>query len=80
MGLIEFSNKLMKEHNNHVVKFYITETVYVKSDSEQTPRTVIGINLLPHSSVIYSVTENGNVDRYYDFELSSESDDLKKIK
>ena len=56
-------------------KFNIGDIVYLKTDIEQHPRMVIGINVRP-TAIIYVVTFGTIGSDHYEMELSSTRDTL----
>ena len=65
--------------SGHVLKFQIGEIVYLKMDTDQTPRMVIGIHLLPEESVSYSLTDGDGESNHTAMEISREECKLKKL-
>lgn len=61
------------------VEFTFGDEVYLKTDTEQTKRIVTNIILKP-KDIVYMVSASGYDDSYhYDFELSSEKDEVLKV-
>lgn len=60
--------------SGHKLEFMIQQTVYLKTDKEQKPRLVTGIQLRPFNSITYGITEGTNETWHYGFEISDERD------
>jgi len=60
--------------SGHVLEFLIEQIVYLKTDKEQKPRLVTGIQLRPNNSVTYGLTEETNETWHYGFEISNDRD------
>jgi hypothetical protein len=60
--------------SGHQLEFMIQQTVYLKTDKEQKPRLVTGIQLRPFNSITYGITEGTNESWHYGFEISDERD------
>ena len=60
--------------SGHKLEFGIQQTVYLKTDKEQKPRLVTGIQLRPFNSITYGITEGINETWHYGFEISDERD------
>lgn len=60
--------------SGHRLEFMIQQTVYLKTDKEQKPRLVTGIQLRPFNSITYGITEGTNETWHYGFEISDERD------
>jgi hypothetical protein len=60
--------------SGHQLEFMIQQTVYLKTDKEQKPRLVTGIQLRPFNSIRYGITEGTNETWHYGFEISDERD------
>lgn len=58
----------------HKLEFMIQQVVYLKTDKEQKPRLVTGIQLRPFNSITYGITEGANETWHYGFEISDERD------
>lgn len=55
------------------VAFAIKQVVYLKTDPEQLPRSVIGYNVRPNNSIVYELQCGAqNVTNHYDFEISED--------
>lgn len=51
---------------------------YLKSDIEQIPKTLIGIRLGP-GHIIYELRSEADVIEAYDFEVTFEPDEVKRL-
>lgn len=51
-------------------KYDFGDTVYLKTDGDQSPRMVTGVILSP-GQVMYELSQGVSNSRYYDFEISS---------
>lgn len=60
--------------SGHILEFGIQQTVYLKTDKEQKPRLVTGIQLRPFHSITYGITEGISETWHYGFEISDERD------
>ena len=60
--------------SGHRLEFMIQQTVYLKTDKEQKPRLVTGIQLRPFNSITYGITEGTNETWHYGFEINDERD------
>lgn len=60
--------------SGHRLEFMIKQTVYLKTDKEQKPRLVTGMQLRPFNSITYGITEGTNETWHYGFEISDERD------
>lgn len=56
-------------------KFNIGDTVYVKTDVEQSPGIITCIQVNP-GDILYAVSRDSRNNNFYDFELSYERDIL----
>ena len=65
-----------KLSSGHKIEFKIGQTVYLKTDKEQSPRVVTGISLKPSNSVIYCLSQNITETWHYGFEISDEKNIL----
>lgn len=63
-----------KTASGHVLKFNISQVVYLKTDTDQSPRIVTGIQLRPSSAITYGVSSGAEETWHYDIELSDERD------
>lgn len=61
-------------------KYNIGEYVYLVTDSDQIPRLVVGINILPGYLLVYEVQVGITNSSHYDFELSAEENKVIKVK
>jgi len=59
-------------------KFNIGDTVYVKTDIDQSPGIITCIQVNP-GDILYSVSRNSSTSHFYDFELSYDRDILISI-
>jgi hypothetical protein len=61
----------------HKIEFNLGQQVYLKTDEDQSPRIVTGIQLRPNGGVIYSVSRGSEIEsEHYAIELSAERDVL----
>ena len=60
--------------SGHRLDFMMKQIVYLKTDREQKPRLVTGIQLRPFNSVTYGITEETNETWHYGFEIRDERD------
>jgi hypothetical protein len=58
----------------HVIEFQISQTVYLRTDTEQNARLITGIQLRPFNSVMYGVSQGTTESWHFGFELSDERD------
>ena len=70
------SKKLLVK--DYILDYFIGDTVYLITDSEQLERIVIGINLRPQYAVTYNIVCGTVESWHYAIELSSEIDIQKK--
>ncbi len=59
-------------------KFKIGQSVYLKTDPEQFERIVFGI-YVQQSGLIYELACGEKTSKHFDFEITSEINELKKI-
>ena len=59
-------------------KFNIGDTVYIKTDVEQSPGIITCIQVNP-GDLLYTVSRNSSNGNFYDFELSYDRDILISI-
>ncbi len=59
-------------------KFNIGDHVYVITDKEQDLGVVTAI-MLTQNDIIYLVSRDNSIDRFYDFELSLDENKLMKL-
>jgi hypothetical protein len=59
------------------ISFSIGQIVYLKTDNEQNPRMVVGINIRPNNQVIYILNHGTDDSGHYDIEISEERDIIK---
>jgi hypothetical protein len=60
-------------------KFNIGQIVYVVTDVRQDPWIVVAFNVTPSSVLQYFVSKGGESLSCYEFELSEECNELKRI-
>ena len=65
-----------KLSSGHEIEFKIGQTVFLKTDKEQSQRVVTGISLRPLKSVTYCLTQNITETWHYGFEISDEKNIL----
>lgn len=61
------------------VKYSIGQTVYLLTDSEQLERVVTQIIIMP-GTIVYELSHSTFSSKHYDFEITTEQDELKKLK
>jgi hypothetical protein len=61
-------------------KYNFGDEVYLKTDSEQLLRIVTAINCHPNGQIIYVLSCGSQVSDHYDFEISTEINELIKVK
>lgn len=61
-----------------LLQFNIGQTVYVKTDIDQLPRIVYGIEVYGNDLVAYKTSRDREVSTHYGFELTEESDIMIK--
>jgi hypothetical protein len=61
-------------------KYNFGDEVYLKTDSEQLVRMVTSIHCHPNGQIVYQLTQGTVVSDHYDFEISSEVNELIKVK
>ena len=61
----------------HNIEFMIGQTVYLKTDTDQNERMVVGVSLRPCNLVTYALTYSTTETWHYGIEISSERDVLK---
>lgn len=54
----------------HVLKYYIGDMVYVKTDPDQHLRIITGIMLLPNKGVMYMLSYDDTSHSYYEEEIT----------
>lgn len=60
------------------LKYDFGQLVYLKTDTDQRPRMVIGMNARPHG-VIFELSFGGTSSWHYEIEISETADSLKSI-
>jgi hypothetical protein len=61
-------------------KFNIGDIVYIKTDTNQKPNTIICINVYSDEYHTYKLNSPDNCSDYRDYEISKEEDLLTRIK
>jgi hypothetical protein len=61
-------------------KFDIGQGVYLATDDEQLKRLVTSIHVHPNNQIVYYLTCGSSVSEHYDFEITSEVNELIKVK
>lgn len=59
-------------------KFNLGDTLYLKTDTEQSPRLLTGINVSP-SGILYSLSRGTEETKHYDIEISTEINQEMKL-
>lgn len=62
-----------------ITAYDIGDLVYVKTDPEQQEYTVIAVTIRPGFSIIYEIDFLGDVISMYDFQVTKDRDELKKL-
>jgi hypothetical protein len=60
-------------------KYNLGDLVYLKTDTEQLQRIITSIHINP-GNLIYELSVDNRTSNHYDFEISSEANELIKIK
>lgn len=63
----------------HTSKYSHFETVYLKTDPEQFPRTIVEI-MFPPGATMYTVMQGASASNHFEQELTSEPDQLLKVR
>lgn len=59
-------------------KFAMGEIVYLRTDTEQLPRIVTGIQVCADGGMLYKLSQGESVDWHYEVELARDQDILLK--
>lgn len=59
--------------------FAFGETVFIKTDPEQLPHQIVSIKVEPGISVLYALQGCKEVSWHYDFEISTERDEVLRV-